>query len=612
MIVAQLVVRGWLAATGNFYWDDLVLIGRASSNPILSWDYLGHSHDGHFMPAAFLVAGVSTVIAPVNWVVPAVTLVVLQALASLAVWRMIRVLAPQAGIGALAALAFYLFSPMTVPAFAWWAAALNSLPLQAAMAWIVADAVLLVRSGGRRHDARFIVIRSTVVFVVALAFFEKSLFILPVAFAAATLSARSGVRGRPDDTAVGSDTDRLDASTEPTETALIRAFTGARTLWVVLGGVFVVWLLVFFSVSDATAGEHSISQTLRLVWRSINNAVVPSFVGGPWEWERWVPSPPMGFAPVWMIVLGWLVLAALVVWAVMMRRGALAVVACVIVYVVAAQIPVMWNRSSANTALELAQTMRYLPDTALVITIAIALIISSPPSCRHAPGRHTGVRPERRQAGVLAVALVGALAVASAMISLASFSSSWRDDPTGDYLANAKRSLADHQDHTMFDQALPLEVLLPVAYPNNQISHTFGRLRERPEFGVTTDRLQVLDSSGRMVDGAVTPARTIEPGRGACDRPEITGPTELSLSGPLLQWRWTIGVGYCANIPGQIEMALDDGPAQQVTVQAGLHVAYVQLEGRGHGISIRPLTPGLALHTGEGRVGEVAEARLVG
>ena len=32
LTVAALVVRGWLVATGNFYWDDLILIGRASSS----------------------------------------------------------------------------------------------------------------------------------------------------------------------------------------------------------------------------------------------------------------------------------------------------------------------------------------------------------------------------------------------------------------------------------------------------------------------------------------------------------------------------------------------------------------------------------------------------
>ncbi|MGC5255214.1 hypothetical protein ACPXCG_02585 [Gordonia sp. DT218] len=610
LILVQLVVRGWLAATGNFYWDDLVLIGRASTLPILSWDYLGHSHDGHFMPAAFLLAGLSTVIAPVNWLVPAISMIVLQAIASFSVWRMIRVIAgPRAGLAALAALTFYLFSPMTVPAFAWWAAALNTLPMQAAMAWIVADAVLLTRSRGRRRDARMIVIRSSVVFVIALTFFEKSLFILPVAFVAAVLAAR--FTERPDDNAVPRTETAADSGPDRPDSALIRAFTSARALWASLAVIFVAWAVVFFSVSDATAGQHSATQTLRLVWRSINDAVIPSLVGGPWEWERWVPSPPMGFAPVWMIVLGWVVLAVLVWWAVTRRRGAVAVLVCTAVYVVGAQLPVLWNRSSANTALELAQTMRYLPDAALVITIAISLIAASPATARGEAVRHGG-SPESRRLAPVIVPLAGALAVVSAVISLVSFSTSWRDDPTGDYLANAKRSLAANRDHPMFDQSLPLEVLLPVAYPNNQISHTFGRVQDRPDFAATTDRLNVLDKAGNMVPGAVTPARTVRPGRGSCTRPEVAGPRRLVLDGPLLQWRWTVAVSYCADMDGDVDMGLDGGRTVRVPVRAGLHVAYVQLEGRGRHVSVRPVTPGLSLHTGEGRVGEVAEARLVG
>src|SRR5690606_11835511 len=189
LITGQLLVPGWLAATGDFYWDDLVLIARASSSPILSWELLGHAHDGHFMPAAFLVAGVTTWLAPLNWLLPAATLVVLQLIASVCVWRMIRTVAPRARAGAIVALAFYLFSPMTVPAFAWWSAALNTLPMQAAMAWIVADAVTLVRGEVDDSRRRMLWIRSAVVFLVALAFFEKSLFILPTVLVVAVLAA---------------------------------------------------------------------------------------------------------------------------------------------------------------------------------------------------------------------------------------------------------------------------------------------------------------------------------------------------------------------------------------------------------------------------------------
>ena len=609
LIVAALVIRGWVAVTGNFYWDDLILIGRASTNPILSWTYLGHSHDGHFMPGAFLVAGISTVIAPVNWMVPAVTLIVLQAIASVSVWRMIRVIVEGASsrniagvrVGALAALVFYLFTPMTVPAFAWWAAGLNSLPLQAAMAWIVADAVLATRDDRDPARVRTMAIRSSVIFLVALTFFEKSLFILPVAFVAAVLAARWGRRD----------------GVSP----IVDVFVRARALWVGPAVIFVIWLIVFFSVSDATAGAHSVTQTMRLVWRSINNAIVPSLVGGPWEWSRWTPSPPMGFAPVWMIALGWVIVAAIVVVAYLRRRGAMAVLLCTAVYAVLAQIPAMWNRSSANTALELAQTMRYLPDTAVVFTLAAALLIAAPArgddadaveptrGARHREHTEKSVPPV-----VVGVAVLTAIAAASSLIAVAGFSSSWRDDPTGPYLATAKKSLAANRDHPMFDQSLPLEVLLPVAFPQNQISHTFGRVRDRPAFGDHTDRLTVLDASGAAVPGGVTQRRAIRPGRGTCARPEVGGtaaPTRLALDGPLLRWQWTIALSYCANQAGTAEFALDDGQPVQVPIEAGLHVIYVQLDGRGTDISLRVRTPDLRLHTGEGRVGEVVEARFL-
>lgn len=599
LIVGQLIIRGWLVATGNFYWDDLVLVARASSNPILSWEYLGHSHDGHFMPAAFLLAGVATWLAPLNWALPALMLVVMQAIASVAVWRMVLVIAPRARIGALVALAFYLFSPMTVPAFAWWAAGLNTLPLQAAMAWIVADAVRLARGDVDDARRRLVWVRSTIVFLIALAFFEKSLFILPVALVAAVL-ANGGPRAT---------------------TVTLRS---ARELWLALTVAAASWVAVYFVTTDPTSGEHSVAQTARLVWRSVTDAIVPSLVGGPWEWERWTPSPPTGFPQMWMIVGGWLVLVAVTWWAVARRRGGAAIVVCALIYAVAAQIPVMWNRSSPQTAIELAQHMRYLPDTALVFTIALALLCAAPARTTEVGGRHARTsdaaagRDEERSAALPAFAsVVGALVVVSALVSLVSFSSSWRDNPTGDYLETATASLHDAATQgpggvTMLDQSVPLEILQPFVYPDNQISRIFGRVEPRPDFGVATDRLFVLDTAGNLVPGGVTQRRTIYVGAGTCRTPEVAGPTRLRLDGPLFSWPWTIALSYCATRDGEIEIALADGEAVRAPVRAGLGSVYVRINGGGDHVDLRPLTPGLRLHTGAGRVGEAAEARFAG
>src|ERR1700744_1070391 len=128
LVVAQLVVRAVLAFRGYFYWDDLILIGRAGTPGLLSPSYLFDDHDGHVMPAAFLVAGAITRLAPLNWDGAAISLLVLQLLASMALLRALTVILGWRPV-LLIPLTFALFTPLGVPGFAWWAAALNSLPM---------------------------------------------------------------------------------------------------------------------------------------------------------------------------------------------------------------------------------------------------------------------------------------------------------------------------------------------------------------------------------------------------------------------------------------------------------------------------------------------------
>lgn len=580
LIVVQLVVRAVLAARGDFYWDDLILTARASSNPILSWEHLGHRHDGHFMPGALLLVGVTARVAPLEWWLPAVTLVVLQAVASVAVWRMIRVIAPQARVGAIAALAFYLFSPMTVSAFLWWAAGINTLPLQAAMAVVVANAVLLTRAPVDPPRARWLTVGALLAFAVGLAFFEKSLVIFPVAFAAAAL------------TAYATDGDGLRA-------AVRRTAARGRALWYGLGGLFVVWLALFAVGVEAPAGDASLGQAVRLVWRTVYDAVVPATVGAPWAWDRWTTSPPFGEPGPAMIAGGGLLIAGAAVWSWRTRAAAPAIWGAVILYVVAAAAPVAWYRSGESTAPELMQTMRYLPDTALVITIGIALTAAAPVRRRSTHARRAGDDGAPRTA---LGALVGIL-VFSCLISTALYSAAWRDDPTGAYLDAAKRSLAANRDLVMFDQSLPLEVLTPVAYPDNQISRVFGQVAQRPEFGDQTDRLRVLDEHGAMVPGGVSPQRGIAGIRGSCGRPALTERTVLPLSGPLIEWDWTVVLHYCASHDGELTVSLGQGE-RQIRVHAGLNDVYFQLRGSGEHLVVEPSTPGLAVHISGGRVGE--------
>src|SRR4029078_7376619 len=175
LIAVQVVGRAVLALRGYFYWDDLILIGRAGTQSLFSPGYLFDDHDGHVMPAAFLVAGVITHLAPLNWIGPAISLVVLQLLASLALLRALHVILGWRPV-LLIPLTFALFTPLGIPGFAWWAAAWTSLPMLAAMAWATADAILLVRTGNQRYT-----VTALLVFFCGLLFFEKNAVIPVVA-----------------------------------------------------------------------------------------------------------------------------------------------------------------------------------------------------------------------------------------------------------------------------------------------------------------------------------------------------------------------------------------------------------------------------------------------
>jgi hypothetical protein len=92
-------------------------------------------HDGHSMPGAFRVSGGITLLAPFNWIGPAISLVVMQLVASLALLRALHVLLGWRPV-LLLPLTFALFVPLGLPAFAWWAAALNAMQMIAALAWV--------------------------------------------------------------------------------------------------------------------------------------------------------------------------------------------------------------------------------------------------------------------------------------------------------------------------------------------------------------------------------------------------------------------------------------------------------------------------------------------
>lgn len=574
LIAVQLVVRGVLAFGGYFYWDDLILIGRAGTQNLLSPSYLFDDHDGHVMPGAFLIAGAITRLAPLEWMWPALSLVVLQLLASLAVLRALHVILGWRPV-LLVPLTFFLFTPLGVPAFAWWAAGLNALPMLAAMAWVSGDAILLQRTGNRRYA-----VTGLLVFVGGLLFFEKAAVIPFVAFAVVVALAHV--------TGTGS---------------VAEVWRRGVRLWGPALAVTAAWVVVYLLVVDQKRWSGDVGMTGELLGRSVTHGIVPGLVGGPWVWQRWAPASPWGTPPVAVMVLGWLALVAVVAVSFMRKRRIGVVWALAVGYAVACQIPIYLMRSSEFTALELAQALRYLPDLVVVLTLLAAVGLC-------APNRESRWLDASRRRSVAAMC-AAALFLVSSLYSTATFYTSWRDDPARRYLQNAQAGLADAartSNAPMLDQEVDPMVLQRVVGPENRASHMFALLHERPEFASATTKLRMLDNVGRVVDAQVTWVRSIaqgpEPNCGYLVQPDF--PARMPLDGPLLPADWTAEINYLANSDGSVMMSLSEGAEVKVPVRPGLNRVFVRLPGAGDAITVRANTAALSVCIASGPVGFLA------
>jgi hypothetical protein len=575
LVAVQLVIRGVLAYRGYFYWDDFILVSRAGTHSLLSREFLFDDHDGHVMPAAFLISGAITRLAPLNWIGPAISLVVLQLLASLALLRALHVILGWRPV-VLLPLTFALFTPLGVPGFAWWAAALNSLPMLAALAWVCGDAILLMRTGNQRYA-----LTGTLVYFGGLLFFEKAAVIPFVAFAVAALLCRVQGDRRP----------------------LATVWRAGLRLWAATLGLTAAWVGVYLAVVNQRRWSSDLAMAWDLLRRSVTHGIVPGLVGGPWQWGRWAPASPWATPTTTVMAVGWLVLAVVLGLSLARKQRIAPVWLTAVGYVAACQVPIYLMRSSRYTALELAQTLRYLPDLVVVLALlaAVALCATNRPSSRWLDASAP------RTAATVALA---AAFVASSLYSTATFLTSWRDNPAQPYIENARRDLAVAQANSstpLLDQEVDPLILGRVAWPQNTASHLFALLHDRPEFASTTTQLRILDTKGRLVDAQVTWVRAMHPGPvpqcGYLVQPDH--PIEIGLDGPLLPTDWTAEVNYLANSDGSMTMALSDGVAARVPVHPGLNRVFVRLPGAGDVLRVRANTAALSVCIAAGPVGYV-------
>jgi hypothetical protein len=304
------------------------------------------------------------------------------------------------------------------------------------------------------------------------------------------------------------------------------------------------------------------------------------------------------------MVLGWVALAVVVAISFNRKQRIGPVWLVAAGYAVACQIPIYLMRSSRFTALELAQTLRYLPDLVVVLALLLAVGLC-------APNRQRSTWLDASRARTAVIVSVTGVFVASSLYSTATFQTSWRDNPAQPYLQNARAGLAAAHAASsapLLDQEVDPLVLQRVAWPENLASHMFALLPDRPDFASTTTDLRMLVMSGHVVDAKVTWVRSIMPGPapqcGYLVQPDF--PVSMRLDGPLLPADWTAEINYLANSDGSMTMSLSEGTQTKVPVRPGLNRVFVRLPGAGDTIEVRANTAALSVCVASGPVGFVA------
>jgi len=583
LVLVQLLLRGWMVGQRGLYGDDLHYGTLAMHLPLLSTDLLFANHGGHFMPGALLLDGILTRIAPLEWWPLATALLVLQALASLAVLRVLRVLLGSRP-ALLVPLTLYLFSPLNLGFFAWWSAAMNSLPLQIGLAWVVADAVLLLRTGRVRYA-----VSATVVFLLTLSCYERAVLIPLFAFALVALLLH----------------------VDGTATPLRAAWQRCRPLWVAAGLVLVGWAWAFTTAIPSGALD---SATVGQVVATVKSAVrspLPGLLGGPWSWSSGPPDTPHADAPPALTLLSLVVLATVVGWTVRRLRGAARLWAIAATYVLVGAGLVALGRGAFGTNVLLPLTYRYVAAEVVVLTIVVAVLFTLP--ARDVEATLPAAWADRaagRLARPVPAAVLTAGFVVSALVSTVSYLHLWSENRTPDYIATARAALAANANGSpLLDQAVPEDVLNGLFYPSNTVSELFGPATPRPEFAEATDDPRLLDDSGHLVPARVAQGLPLVTGTVPGCGWSVSGDsgTALPLDGELFDWVWTARLEYVASRDGVITAAMSAGGTVRAPVRAGAHTVYLRLVGSGGSVQVTNQTFGSDLCISSGRVGNLVE-----
>lgn len=541
------MLRGWALFSGWFYSDDFRLLHDAQAGP-LTWKRLLEPFDSQFMPSGRLIVWLVSQ-SESSWTLAASLTLAGVVLAGVAcAWMLFTLFGPKPW--ALAPLALYLFSPLTMPAMMWWAAALNQVPLQVVTFVAVASWMRYARS--RRLGWLALTLLTL---AVGLTFYVKTalVFVLLAYLLVAYFSSGS-LFGR-------------------IWRAIRRYWPALVTMTALAGGY-----AAFYSsqVPSIIKGSDEMDP-VGLAEVMVGQSLITGFIGGPWHWGAInapaVPAEP----PAWGPYLGFIVVLGFGIGAAMLRERtgrAWLLLGC---YTGLAFALVVTSRATiVGKAIGL--ELRYVTDVAPVAVLCMALATMTlvgadePSVPRRAPLMKISPNPMALGATVCAVVLSG-------IWSTMAYAQVWHSDhPGASYSKNVIADLGKVDGEVdLVKETVPADVVIPWAGPFFT-SDLVPLLADNAQFPSTSSTLHILAEDGRLhragVDGVMSPTGPIE----GCGWLMRKRPVTVPLESTTLDYSWWLLINYASDRDGVITVTAG-GTTQDVRVTQGPGAAYVAVSG---------------------------------
>lgn len=580
LIGVQLALRTWAISGGWFYTDDFRLLYEASRSS-LTWEYLLRPYDSQFMPGGRLIALVVERSGDLNWQVVAGLNVLMQALASLACLLMLRSLF-RLRWAILGPLAFYLFTVIPFPAFMWWAASLNQLPVQITFFLAVTAWVAYLRT---RRPLMALLTWGSV--TLGLLFYVKTLLVVPVlGFVAVAYFARGGPVKR-------------------LTTAIRRYWLGLLGLGAGAAGFAAFyWSTVPQIVSRPTGSTFSAA----LLENYAATSFATTAVGGPWLWWQH-PEPPTSQLdpPNLMVHVAWVVIVLVVLTTALLRERTLRAWALVAMYLAMSFGLLATSRGEIGPYVGL--ELRYLTDLAVVVPLGIGLAWCSLLGADEASEPRADPLLRLPYPGYVAAGLVAALSVGGTL-SAYGHARIWHDDNPGrDFVRQALSDLeAQEGVVNLADEEAPDDVMIAWTYPHNLLSRLLAVTGAAVRFPRAAERLHTLDDKGRLhpadIETGITDLGGPDP---SCGWLVGSAGREIPLTARTLGLPYWIRVGYLASADREVTLTMAEERVR-VPLRRGLHDIYVRTETEYDSIRIDGLRGQEALCVSEIEVGAVTPA----